>query len=55
MPVFEKPVDPAEIDADDLAFEVTAQLLAQRGASVDTVGTKGNPRNSHPEHAVAEE
>ena len=40
MPVFEKPVDPADIDADGLAYEVMARLQKQRGGSVVTVGTK---------------
>jgi hypothetical protein len=37
MPIFEKPVDPAEIDADD---EVVARLQKQRGVSVSNVGTE---------------
>jgi hypothetical protein len=38
MPIFEKPIDPAEIDADGLAYEVVARLQKQRGVSVVTVG-----------------
>jgi hypothetical protein len=40
MPIFEKPVDPAEIDADGLAYEVVARLQKQRGVSVSNVGTE---------------
>lgn len=40
MPVFEKPVDPTEIDADGLAYEAMVRLQKQRGVSVVTVGTK---------------
>jgi hypothetical protein len=53
MPIFEKPVDPAEIDADSLAYEVMARLQKQRGVSVVTVGTtvKPSPRDdSHLDH-----
>jgi hypothetical protein len=43
MPIFEKPIDPAEIDADGLAYEVVAHLQKQCGDSVVTVGTKVKP------------
>jgi hypothetical protein len=43
MPIFEKPVDPAEIDADGLAYEVVARLQKHGGVSVVTVGTKVTP------------
>jgi hypothetical protein len=54
MPILEKPVDPAEIDADGLAFEVVARLQKQRGVSVATVGTKVEPPpwdDPHLDHA----
>jgi hypothetical protein len=54
MPIFEKPVDPAEIDADSLAYEVTARLQKQRGVSVVTVGTTVKPSpwdDPHLDHA----
>jgi hypothetical protein len=54
MPIFEKPVDPAEIDADGLAYEVMARLQKQRGVSVVTVGTKVKPSprdDPHLDHA----
>jgi hypothetical protein len=43
MPIFEKPVDPAEIDADSLAYEAMARLQKQRAVSVVTVGTTVKP------------
>jgi hypothetical protein len=43
MPTFGKPVHPAEIDADGLAYEVVARLQKQRGVSVVTVGTEVQP------------
>jgi hypothetical protein len=43
MPISEKPVDPAEIDADGLAYEVVARLQKHGGVSVVTVGTKVTP------------
>jgi hypothetical protein len=54
MPIFEKPVDPAEIDADGLAYEVMARLQKQRGIPVATVGTKVKPSprdDPHLDHA----
>ena len=54
MTIFEKPVDPAEIEADGLAYEVVARLQKQRGVSVVTVGTKVEPPprdDPHLDHA----
>lgn len=50
MPIFEKPVDPPEIDADSLAHEVMARLQKQRGVSVAMVGTKLKPPREDDPH-----
>jgi hypothetical protein len=47
MPIFEKPVDPVDIDADNRAFEMVTRLQEQSGFSVVTVDMTASPSPGH--------